>query len=791
MKKSLIATLLLGLLPSLANAELVTFGFTDSANKPKTVIPKNISYLNASTPITYILSGGLDRKLQIVVKDASGLEIDKITSSIINIHDRMTVNGRDFYGKSIVSDKKLSDGRYTITAQILDMNNKAIQSNDFAVDIDTVGPVITGDITHKVLAQGGGNVAMFDYLEQRELSVSGVSDSNSGLDKAYFTAKLAGTDKTLETPVLLDPVTGVASWLRPSGGTYRHLFYKNRSSYDIGFKVFDRAGNVTEKHRISDFNGVCGEKKIHSIFNPKTNKWDLYKSGMTIYANPYKFRVSVPRSENTHTSGSKFGYIFTPAASDEQYAYFEASASIPRTYSYWEFTTTAGNCGLVNQSWINVKLANDIEQGPAFVSMKQHIIQDDSWHSGTNITRNTPYTIDKIEIGVSPRSYEQKVTIGSTGTCTVPANQSTCVVSGTPHEHLVGRGYIPYPVYIASSDGKFSNHYTYSYEYWDLNAPVFESIKQDKVHAEMVVYDADAVQDWRRGWWLPREKYIYAYDVNNHKKINLKLKDSNEPTYQKWWVSYDLTSLPEGEYRLDAFVKDVYGNSRTQTITELFKVDRSAPNISFNSEGKPLKGELYGLENLRITLSDANKAKITNIKLEGGPTKDKVYLAWSDLGDNIYRAEYPRLFPATNNTGFYTLEVTAKDVFDNTGVYQEKFKYFPANWLQVGRSKTLPSNTPLLDRKDIPVATIKSNVLRTDSGAIATGDQEVFFTLRSDSPYSVVFNGQNITPGETKMIKMNLGDTGEINTFVTPIGNAEGEANFMFDIPQLNSKFSK
>ena len=272
MKKTLIATLLIGLLPNLANAELVTFGFTDTASTVKTVVPKTVSYINATTPITYVISGGLDRSLQIIVKDSGGLDVDKITSSIINIHDRMTVNGHDFYGKALTSDKKLTDGHYTVTAQILDMEGRPVQSNSFAIDIDTAAPVISGDIAHKVLAQGGGNVAMFDYLEQRELSLSGISDSNSGLENAYFTAKLAGTDKTLETPVLLDPVMGVASWLRPSVGTYRHLFYKVRSSYDIGFKVVDKAGNIAEKHRTSDFNGMCGEKKIHSIFNPQTNK---------------------------------------------------------------------------------------------------------------------------------------------------------------------------------------------------------------------------------------------------------------------------------------------------------------------------------------------------------------------------------------------------------------------------------------------------------------------------------------------------------------------------------------
>lgn len=792
MKKKIIVGLITVLMPSLASAELMQFSFTDATAKSKVIDPKSlVSYLNATSPISYILSGGLDRKLQVEVKTANGLLIETLTSSIINIRDRITLSdGKEFYGKKLTSNKRLSDGNYSITAKILSMDGKVVQSNSFNIVVDTVGPTIAGDFEHKVLAQAGGNINIFDYLEQREISISGISDSNSGLDRASFTARLEGTNTTNETPVLLDPDSGLASWLRPSPGVYRKLFYKNRATYDIAFKVVDKAGNVTEKHRTSDFNGLCGEKKIHSIFNPKTNKWDLYTPGMTIFSNPYKFRVSVPLAENINTSGSKFGYTFAVADSDDQYAYFQAEAAIPRTYTYWEFTTTSGNCGSIHQDWINVKLASDVHQAPAYKGMKMHIVEDNSWHSGDHITRNKPYTVDQFEILVEPRPYVQTAELGSTGSCDVPIDGSSCFIKGTEHAHIEGRGYIPYPLYIGSKDRKFWNHYSYSYEFWDLNAPVFQDIKQDNVHAEMVVYDADAVQDWRRSWWLPSEKYIYAYDLELKRKVSLKENAHNEPTYQHWWMSFDLTSLPEGRYRLDAFTKDVYGNSRTEVVNNEFVVDRTKPVIKLTAKDNPLDGQLHGLENLRISLSDTNKVDITKIRLMGGPTNDDVLLAWSNVSDNVYRAEYPRLFPNTDKQGMYKLEVTAKDSYGNETVYAESFVYYPANWLQVGRSKTLPSDIALLNRKDVPVATIKSNVLRTDSGAIAAGLQEVYFTLRSDSPYAVKFVGQTITPGETKVVNLDLGDSGKIDTFVMPASKAEGEANFMMDIPQLRSKYN-
>lgn len=127
-------------------------------------------------------------------------------------------------------------------------------------------------------------------------------------------------------------------------------------------------------------------------------------------------------------------------------------------------------------------------------------------------------------------------------------------------------------------------------------------------------------------------------------------------------------------------------------------------------------------------------------------TSDDVYLAWTEVGKDEYRPEYPRMFPSPNSDVGYELLVSVRDSFGNTATHKTSFEYYPANLIEIGRTKTLPVSLMLKTRKDQPIGMIESNELRTDSGAIATGPQEVHFTLRADSPYPVKFAGETIQP---------------------------------------------
>ncbi|MDF4421896.1 Ig-like domain-containing protein [Vibrio parahaemolyticus] len=771
-----------------AQAELMQLEFTDTKNQARQVAPVQDGFINPKSALTLTISGGLDRKFRVRLLDAMGSEVDRVDTSIISVDDRISAAGKDFYGKRVPLNHKPLQASYTASIDLLDLQGNVVETEEFKFSVDTTPPAVSGSMTFHKHAWGNGDLTKFDYLEQREFRLGGISDAGSGLDKAFFLAKLQGSSDERETPVQLDKETGQASWLKPGSGTYRHLFHKNRSDYTIGFRILDRAGNETRVTRVSGFNGICGAKKVTHVWNPRTSKWDNYTAGMLVYENPYKFRIGVPLSEHVQTNGGRFGYNWGPSHTDSEYVYRDHTAYVPVTSSYYTQMSDTGYCGSIYQANAAAKLAPGVDEAPKFAGMSYLVQGESNWINSHTLRRNTHYVIDKAELRVHKRGYEQTAEISGHGKCTVPANQTKCVID-INYVRNSGNGYAPYSILVKSTDGRFSGHFGHWLTYWDFDAPEFEGVSYDNEYVTFTVYDSDAVNDWRRGNWLPSVMELRAVNKATGAVIKTPLVHNSEPNYQRWWRKHSLKTLPEGEYRLEAYVKDTYSNERTYVVAESFGRDSTPPTVQLMVDGVELGDTLRGLENLRIRLTDKNPAEITQIQLVGGPTSDDVYLAWTEVGTNEYRPEYPRIFPAPDADVGYELRVSVRDSFGNTATHKASFAYYPANLIEIGRTTTLPVALMLKSRKDEAIGMIKSNVLRTDSGAIATGPQEVYFTLRADSPYSVKFAGAKIRPGETKVVTIDLGESGKIYTPVIPAESVEGEAHFMLDIPQLRSKF--
>lgn len=772
-----------------AHAELMEVQFSNTQNEIIRVKPENNANLNPTSGLEFTLSGGLDRKFVVELLDASNSLVDTNSSDVITIDDRMQINDKEFYGKKVKLSYRPLQTSYTARFKLLDLTGAVINVEELKFNVDTTPPAVDGDIKFYKRSHGYGDVSNFDTLEARELTLEGITDSGSGLSSAYFTARLLGTDDEKEVKVVLDDTSGVASWLKPSSSTYKNLFYKNRSDYEIGFKVFDKAGNLTHVKRISSYNGLCGEIKVTNIWNPITKIWDKFTPGMKVYENPYKFRIGVLRSEHisTNTNG-KFGYNWSPNATDETYAYRDLTAYIPNTRTYYTQFKDSGYCNSIYQSNAPAVLADDVEEGPKYKGLAYLLEGESSYINSTTVRRNKPYVVDKVKVTVEARSYEQSAVLSGLGSCIITPGDTSCIMD-INYERTVGNGYAPYSLYVKSTNGKFSGHFTYLLTYWDMDAPTIENIAYDKEYVSFTVYDSDAVNDWRRSNWLPSVIEALAENKMTGQVTKLSLISKAETNYQNWDLKFGVDSLPEGEYRLDAYVKDTYSNERTVNITNDFSKDSTPPKLTFTVDGKELGDTLRGLENLRVNLDDPNDPRITQVQLVGGPSNDNVFLAWSKIENNNYRLEYPRLYPEIDFTNGYELRVTVDDSYGNSTTYSAKFAYYPANLIEVGKSSTLAVPRMLKLRNDSILGSIRSNVLRTDSGSIATGLQDVYFTLRSDSPYPVSFANEIIKPGETKLVKMDLGDTGKINSSITPLETATGEAYFMIDIPQLRSKF--
>ncbi|EPR7484004.1 TPA: Ig-like domain-containing protein [Vibrio parahaemolyticus] len=788
MKLKPLSVLVLCSVCATAQAELIQLEFTDTKDQTRQVTPAQGGHINPKSALALTISGGLDRKFRVRLLDATGSEVDRVDTSIISVSDRIRAAGKEFYGKRVAFKYKPLQTTYTVSIDLLDLQGNVVENEEYKFSVDTTPPEVSGSMSFHKHAWGNGDLTKFDYLENREFRLNGISDDGSGLDKAFFLAKLQGSNEEHEVSVLLDKATGLASWLKPSPDTYRRLFHKNRSDYTIGFRILDKAGNETRVTRVSGFNGICGPKEVTHVWNPKTSQWDQFTEGMEVYENPYKFRIAVPRSEHTDTNGGRFGYNWTPSDTDSEYVYREHKAYVPVTSSYYTQFSDTGYCGSIYQTQAPAVLAPGVDEAPKFSGMSYLVQGESDWVQSHTIRRNTPYVVDKAELRVHKRGYEQTAEITGHGKCTIPANQTKCVID-INYVRDSGNGYAPYSIHVKSTDGRFSGHFGHFLTYWDFDAPEFEGVSYDNEYVTFTVFDSDAVNDWRRGNWLPSVMELRAVNKATGDVIKTPLVHKSEPNYQSWWRKHSLKELPEGEYRLEAYVKDTYGNERTHVVAETFGRDSTPPTVQFMVDGAELGDTLRGLENLRIRLSDKHTAEITQIQLVGGPTSDDVYLAWTEVGKDEYRPEYPRMFPSPNSDVGYELLVSVRDSFGNTATHKTSFEYYPANLIEIGRTKTLPVSLMLKTRKDQPIGMIESNELRTDSGAIATGPQEVHFTLRADSPYPVKFAGETIQPGETKVVSVDLGESGEIRSPVIPAEDLEGEAHFMLDIPQLRSKF--
>lgn len=771
-----------------ARAELIQLEFTDTQNKTQRIAPRQGASINPKSALTFTISGGLDRKFRVRMIDATGSEVESVDTSIISVDDRLTVGGRDFYGKRVALKYVPLQTSYTVSIDLLDLQGSIVETEDFKYTVDTTPPAVSGSMTFHLHAFNSGNLSNFDYLENREFRLNGISDDGSGLDQAFFFATLQGTNDEREIPVQLDDVNGQASWLKPSVPVYTKLFHKVRSDYTIGFRILDKAGNETRVTRVSGYNGVCAPWKISHVWNPASSAWDNYTPGMEVHENPYKFRISVPRSEHISTNGGRFGYNWAPSHTDNEFVYREHTSSVPATYTYYTQMTDTGYCGSIYQSNLSVVLDPGVDAAPQFSGMSYLVEGESEWVNSVTISRNTHYVVDKAELRVEKRAYEQTALIDGHGSCTVPVGETKCVID-INYVRDTGNGYAPYAIYVRSTDGRFSGHFGHFLTYWDFDAPEFEGVTSDNEFVTFTVYDSDAVNDWRRPHWLPSVMELRAVNIQTGAVIKTPLVDNTEPNYQRWWRKHSLKTLPEGEYRLEAYVKDTFGNERTEVVNDSFGRDSTPPTIQLMVDGSELGETLRGLENLRIRLTDVNASEITQIQLVGGPTSDDVFLAWAKVGANEYRPEYPRIFPAPEVDLGYEIRVTARDSYGNTATHKASFAYYPANMIEIGRTATLPVSLMLKSRNDEPIGLIESNVLRTDSGAIATGPQNVHFTLRADSPFPVQFAGAAIRPGETKVVSIDLGETGKISSPVIPLEAKEGEAHFMLDIPQLRSKF--
>ncbi|MCE2571872.1 Ig-like domain-containing protein, partial [Motilimonas eburnea] len=179
---------------------------------------------------------------------------------------------------------------------------------------------------------------------------------------------------------------------------------------------------------------------------------------------------------------------------------------------------------------------------------------------------------------------------------------------------------------------------------------------------------------------------------------------------------------------------------------------------------------------------------ITEVNISGGPISDSIYLDWVKLDGTNFKLEYPRIFPSLEENQSYTLTVKAIDSYGNTSTKSHSIDYIPNNLFTLTGVDVFATDELVLSKNGKPLSLITSNQLRSDNGNLASGEQQIFFTLRGDAPFGLYANGVRVRPGETKEVIYNLDSTdGRIYLPIYPdVKGVEGKANYLIEIPRIN-----
>ena len=776
-----------------AYADILGFQYIDTLGKNKEVQVSD-RYQNPTADYKVFLSGGLDTRIRLKIVDSSGKEWLDSTTELIGPSDRLTFAAEDYYGKVLTLDANFPDGTYTFTETLLNNGNEVLKSKSYEVIYDRIAPVSVGDFTFTVQSWGGGSIEIFQFRAGRELGLNGLEDESSGLSRASFFTEI--NDIHREDDVILDRKTGVARWKSTnSSNNIGYLFSVERGIYKWGFYVFDVAGNRAEISRTSVYDNVCPAFEVSHVYNPNTEIWEDYTPGMTVWENPTKYRFRTPKDTNMHVSGGELGWTWTPNHVDDTYAYKDMHSYHPHTRSYSTFYTTAGFCRTWHQSKLQAKLDSSIELGPQGKGVHYKIKigdEPEKWISSNSPSTNKPYVITSIRVFAEVRNYEQTLLVSSVGDCTLPAGGTSCDIPSnivrTVNDSISNRGYKPWATYVGNGD--YNAHTGYLYEKWDFTAPEIAEVNLTSNEVHMTIIDHDTSNSWTSGWWVPVSMRIEATNLRDNTKTDLTRLENKRNSYNSQSFRYSLDTLDTGNYSLLAYVRDSYGNVATKPFEDNFYWDNTPPQVDIQNKGLSVFSHIQGLDDLRIVASDSHsKINIESVKIKGGPINDDVNLLSRFISDNAYGLEYPRMFPALMEDEKYTLTVTVLDEMLNRTELSRSFTYIPQNYLDIGTLPVLAVNQPIEDVQGKVLTRVTSDVLRTSESQLASGVQEVLFTLRSDSTIKVIIEGVIVAPGETKTIFIDISKTGsKIDVPVYPAVNGEeGVVNFLLEIPVITS----
>lgn len=214
----------------------------------------------------------------------------------------------------------------------------------------------------------------------------------------------------------------------------------------------------------------------------------------------------------------------------------------------------------------------------------------------------------------------------------------------------------------------------------------------------------------------------------------------------------DVSTLVEGSYDVAIRLKDHFGNEVTEQGTSMY-VDVSPPQITIDEI--PEEGaHVRNIDDLHIHVSDNydEKPALTSAAISGGANNaDAQDLPITQRLDGTWRIEPPPMYPS--ETIAYTITLTAQDDRGNASVLEREFYFTPevmdSAW---GESFNLPVTGVALADPDTGYYALTSPVLRDVYGRALEETSLVVASLADTSTTSVIVNGTEIFPGESKEV---------------------------------------
>lgn len=798
-----------------AHALVFNYSFMNTNNVASSIKPSGTNLLNPAGAITLNLISGLDRYERIkVIRDRDQSVMYSGVTSIVGVSDRVVAtDGTEYYGKSIALPA-LGEGAFTIVNETLDLRQTIVSTTTYHITVDITAPryttiypsqnagygmVLSGPLWE--LGRGGSG--------QFSIFADGLEDAN-GISKIRLVIKRSDGTVVSDNNLSYDVAAKRAfyPWIKEAGTQPGMPTSDLNEEFTFNFIVTDNAGNILnippQRFKYDDQMGEYTPFAVHdsrvstSVVPGIASGYVAFQRGLTVLENPYLFVIRIPKTnwQPYRNGGISILNNYGGAkvlSEDATYVYVEAKlpqGSLDSNY-YRPVNTYQWSGGDLAQyaSWLvwdPASLKSPAWGNPAI----ERLNADGTWFNSVNwrhiLASEMPVNLTHIRFNVQARPYDQKIAGGAS--CDIPAGSTTCTVAVSQAIVQGTTGYMHsgYEVRSTTESTFFQ--------------PIWENIAWHTLGPSVTGFDYNAANSILQVYVNQPGDGSYFDHVNlarvwltdksrNNAEISVTAKQTGRNTASgNYTYEFDMKKVPEGTYDVQINAKDSFENSGSLAYKQV-TVDNTPPLVNFSYENKPITSSVtvYGLENIRIQLSDAlTKPTLARMTLRGGPVSDAVELSWVSLGNNLYAPNYPKIFPSLNEGETYTMTVTAKDEMNNVKESSVEFSYLPNNLVRLENLKTMAVSAALKTSDDTPLAVLYASQLRKQDGAIATGLQDAVLTVRKDAAFGVTVNGVSAAPGESKNLQLDLG-LGDSRSFpIFPaISGVTGVSEFMINIEEL------